>query len=445
MPSSRSRDPRFTHFFDPDAGRTLYDVLHVAPNADAATIKQAYRDLVKVMHPDRNGGDGAHLFAEIQFAYEILGDPSERGDYDRSRPATVTSGSAAGPSGRPDPQRPSSSAGPANHSDLFAAAARVGDARARMTGGFGPSGRLPMAGDVWFGDSYLYRADGNWDNIPDRTRFEAFATMRSAEHLSARRNKLQAAGNRRFMSSTKRAVRQAQLRHVELRATETWAQIDETLPEGFAAAAPPWVSSYRGVRTSAPTRRPADTVAPRMFLRPRWAELLAGPAHVWKPRRARLTLALAWAVLAFVLSLAGGNGLGEAVRGAAQAAAVGAVTWPLIAALGWSWDRCRPLIGTGIIAFVPWLTFGMPAGVDPNVALAATVGVAFVSAQTLARTQRSRATYPGQRTFIGEVAAFIRSLTAGSRHAAKSSLAAVIRSLASCVAGFRSLFDRQVR
>jgi hypothetical protein len=50
-------------------GRPWRAVLEVAPDADRASIDSAYRRLVKVWHPDVNGGDDSR-FLEIQAAYE---------------------------------------------------------------------------------------------------------------------------------------------------------------------------------------------------------------------------------------------------------------------------------------------------------------------------------------------------------------------------------------
>jgi len=60
-----------------------YDTLGIHPAASQAEIKQAYRRLVKLFHPDSNPGDGNHdQIAQINAAYEILGDPQHRQFYD---------------------------------------------------------------------------------------------------------------------------------------------------------------------------------------------------------------------------------------------------------------------------------------------------------------------------------------------------------------------------
>jgi curved DNA-binding protein len=62
-----------------------YEILGVARDASQEQIKQAYRRLVMEYHPDRNRGDKAaeQRFKEVQAAYEVLGDPQRRAQYDR--------------------------------------------------------------------------------------------------------------------------------------------------------------------------------------------------------------------------------------------------------------------------------------------------------------------------------------------------------------------------
>lgn len=65
--------------------KDCYEVLGVAKNADASTIKKAYRKLAKKYHPDSNEGNSraAEKFKEINEAYGILGDEEKRKQYDR--------------------------------------------------------------------------------------------------------------------------------------------------------------------------------------------------------------------------------------------------------------------------------------------------------------------------------------------------------------------------
>ncbi|UCG87502.1 MAG: DnaJ domain-containing protein [Gemmatimonadota bacterium] len=61
----------------------LYGILGVPHSADAATIRKAYLDLVRRLHPDRAGPAGTAHFQEITGAYETLSDPAKRNRYDR--------------------------------------------------------------------------------------------------------------------------------------------------------------------------------------------------------------------------------------------------------------------------------------------------------------------------------------------------------------------------
>jgi DnaJ-class molecular chaperone len=79
----------------------LYKTLGVEPDADAAAIKKAFRDLAKRHHPDTHPGDKAaeERFKEISQAYEILSDPEKRRRYDamRQSPFAGAAGRGQGP------------------------------------------------------------------------------------------------------------------------------------------------------------------------------------------------------------------------------------------------------------------------------------------------------------------------------------------------------------
>lgn len=67
-----------------DQQRDLYEVLGVDRNADAATIKKAYRKLAMKYHPDVNKEpDAEDKFKEINAAYEVLSDEEKRKMYDQ--------------------------------------------------------------------------------------------------------------------------------------------------------------------------------------------------------------------------------------------------------------------------------------------------------------------------------------------------------------------------
>src|SRR5208282_4558599 len=65
--------------------RDPYEVLGVDRKASAGDIKSAFRKLAKKLHPDANKNDpkAAGRFAEINAAYEILGEDDKRKAYDR--------------------------------------------------------------------------------------------------------------------------------------------------------------------------------------------------------------------------------------------------------------------------------------------------------------------------------------------------------------------------
>ncbi|MES2856241.1 MAG: DnaJ domain-containing protein, partial [Bdellovibrionota bacterium] len=65
--------------------RDYYEILGVARDADADTIKKSYRKLAMQFHPDKNPDDKAaeDKFKEAATAYEILGNAEKRQKYDR--------------------------------------------------------------------------------------------------------------------------------------------------------------------------------------------------------------------------------------------------------------------------------------------------------------------------------------------------------------------------
>ena len=67
------------------AMRDPYDVLGVSKTASGAEVKSAFRKLAKKLHPDANKHDpkAASRFAELNAAYEIVGDTDKRKAFDR--------------------------------------------------------------------------------------------------------------------------------------------------------------------------------------------------------------------------------------------------------------------------------------------------------------------------------------------------------------------------
>ena len=64
---------------------SYYEVLKISQNATNAEIKSAYRRLARKLHPDVNvAADNASAeFAKVAKAYEVLGNPQTRADYDK--------------------------------------------------------------------------------------------------------------------------------------------------------------------------------------------------------------------------------------------------------------------------------------------------------------------------------------------------------------------------
>lgn len=85
--------------------RDPYTVLGLSKGASADDIKKAFRKLAKKFHPDQNKSDpkAKEKFAEANQAYEILGDETKRGQFDRgeidAEGKPRFEGFAAGPGG----------------------------------------------------------------------------------------------------------------------------------------------------------------------------------------------------------------------------------------------------------------------------------------------------------------------------------------------------------
>ena len=61
-----------------------YNILGVSKSASDDEIKNAYRKMARSHHPDK-GGD-KETFQKIQEAYETLGNPDKRDEYDNPNP-----------------------------------------------------------------------------------------------------------------------------------------------------------------------------------------------------------------------------------------------------------------------------------------------------------------------------------------------------------------------
>jgi DnaJ-class molecular chaperone len=114
--------------------RNPYDVLGVPKGASEAEVKKAFRRAAKQHHPDRNRDDprAPERFAELNTAYEILGDSGKRAQFDRGE---------IGPDGKPKGFEGMGGAGGHSADDLFRHFRNMGGGRAgaQQAGGFDAS------------------------------------------------------------------------------------------------------------------------------------------------------------------------------------------------------------------------------------------------------------------------------------------------------------------
>ena len=80
--------------------KDYYSILGVSSSADAKEITRAYRKLARENHPDAKPDDAAaeERFKEISAAYDVVGDPAKRKEYDEAR-AMGPMGGFSGPGG----------------------------------------------------------------------------------------------------------------------------------------------------------------------------------------------------------------------------------------------------------------------------------------------------------------------------------------------------------
>jgi DnaJ domain len=103
----------------------------VARDADAATIRAAYRRRARQHHPDHVHwtGAGADEMATINEAYRVLGDPSRRAVYDRGldgrAPSTAGANARGAASRAPGYATDGTAASPARSSQLDRTPARI--------------------------------------------------------------------------------------------------------------------------------------------------------------------------------------------------------------------------------------------------------------------------------------------------------------------------------
>jgi curved DNA-binding protein CbpA len=107
----------------PENRRNYYRILQVQPEAPPAVVKASWRALMQTarMHPDLGGDPRAA--ALVNEAYEVLGDPQRRREYDRSldlgrlRGGARGTGATSGAGGAPEPPQGASPRPGPRHTD----------------------------------------------------------------------------------------------------------------------------------------------------------------------------------------------------------------------------------------------------------------------------------------------------------------------------------------
>src|SRR3954454_5391278 len=119
-----------------------YKVLGVDKKASQDEIKKTYRKLARQYHPDKNPGDtqAEERFKEVQGAYDLIGDPDKRKQYDQGGGIFGGFGGGGGAGGGFDPGSFRGGFGGFGDilSDLFSGGTTGGTAGG---GGFGRGGR----------------------------------------------------------------------------------------------------------------------------------------------------------------------------------------------------------------------------------------------------------------------------------------------------------------
>ncbi|ROZ66345.1 hypothetical protein EEB15_26405, partial [Ramlibacter sp. WS9] len=91
-------------------GADHYTLLGVTRASDAATIKEHYRLMMRLVHPDFSGGPGSawpsDAATRINLAYEALGSPEKRAQYEERFPTPTVATRPTPPAGAPDAAPP---------------------------------------------------------------------------------------------------------------------------------------------------------------------------------------------------------------------------------------------------------------------------------------------------------------------------------------------------
>ncbi len=166
--------------------KDYYAVLGVPSDADQKAVTKAYRALARKLHPDANPGDSAaeERFKEVSSAYDVVGDPEKRKEYDEVR-ALAARGGGFGPGGF----GPGGFDGQTvNVGDLGDLGSIFGNLFGRGAGGRGPggpAGRRPVRGADLEAGLHLSFADAV-DGITTAVRILADAVCSTCHGDGAR-------------------------------------------------------------------------------------------------------------------------------------------------------------------------------------------------------------------------------------------------------------------
>ena len=122
--------------------KDFYAILGVSKDADADTVKKAYRKLARTHHPDKNPGDAAaeQRFKDIGEAHSVLSNAEQRKEYDAVR--QMVRGGARFTAGGPGGQ-----GGSGGFEDIFSAfGGGGGGSRVRFDTGGSSYGGYPGGG-----------------------------------------------------------------------------------------------------------------------------------------------------------------------------------------------------------------------------------------------------------------------------------------------------------
>ena len=83
--------------------KDFYKILGVAEDVSDKDLTKAYRALARKYHPDANPNDSTaeDRFKEVSEAYDVLGDPERRKEYDELRRYGIPGGMGGGRFGGP--------------------------------------------------------------------------------------------------------------------------------------------------------------------------------------------------------------------------------------------------------------------------------------------------------------------------------------------------------